>query len=949
MLRSAKRFPPWLLLAAGTVLLCIAAAWPGSEVRPVAAAPPRVPALEVSLPAVQDTWLDEENPAANHGTEIILSAGRTDSRTPVDHLALLQFDLAALPAQAEVTGAELRVQQSAADGASSIALRPEVILEAWDEAVITWENPVASEPRGDAATLLDANSGLKSLDVTQIVQAWAAGDFANNGLLLRLEGSALGTRTLASREQSGAAPQLVVTYTLSGPTATPTVTPSRTPTPTRTPTATPTRTPTATATQPSIKVADIAITSLEVTQGIQDLRQSVRLVADKRTYVRLHVRSKWGGMTWGSARLTLYRNNGQVTLKPKTLPGMSGGYLAFLPAPDRGALGQSFLFELPSGWRSGAMTIKGQVLLPPGVGDGSPADNEMSLNVLFEEVPPLKLTIYRVGYKKGNAYYYPGTLDAVMLWSWLRRAWPVSGVTLKLGTTAYGSMWSVTDNNGGKAMILPNCGSVNSRLHTLSGGLIALPIGGVRAYGMVSDEHAFMRGCSGVPSGVASGPTGPDSTWDLDGSYGDWYGGHELGHSLGRRHVACTGDEAKPDGNYPFPFGWISNATTGKDAYFGFDWSNSALYPPFWSDVMSYCDREWVSEYTYEAIMNRLQSEAAAGAAAQSAGLTAQSSWPAAPLADPPRLSVRGVIDTASGAAALEPLMPFWPAATPLAPQPGPYTLVLRGAAGELARIPFTPQTLEAGPPLTPGAAREVEYLLVDEVISAPAGLLSVTVEGPGGAMGSISAGAAAPSVTILAPTPGAQLSGDAITVTWSAADADGDPLAFTLLYSIDDGATWRVADAGLEGASTAIARGNLVASGLARFLVLASDGIHTAVADMSGPFSLANEGPTAEILEPGSDITIYRGQTLALDAFAYDADVGTLDGEQVQWTSNLAGPLGSGSQLSIEWLPVGVHTISVTAEDAEGETGVDGVTVTVIEGPAVALPGFLHLPIVVR
>src|SRR5207253_648247 len=54
-------------------------------------------------------------------------------------------------------------------------------------------------------------------------------------------------------------------------------------------------------------------------------------------------------------------------------------------------------------------------------------------------------------------------------------------------------------------------------------------------YGMVEDTAGFMRGCGELPGFVASGPNGSgDFGWDKDGSYGDWYGGHELGHTYDR-------------------------------------------------------------------------------------------------------------------------------------------------------------------------------------------------------------------------------------------------------------------------------------------------------------------------------------------------------------------------------------------------------------------------------
>ena len=75
-----------------------------------------------------------------------------------------------------------------------------------------------------------------------------------------------------------------------------------------------------------------------------------------------------------------------------------------------------------------------------------------------------------------------------------------------------------------------------------------------------------MRGCAGVPStpdptAVGSGSNGHrDMGVDFDGSYGDWYGGHEIGHTFGRKHPGFCGETQDDLANYPFPNGQLSNA-----------------------------------------------------------------------------------------------------------------------------------------------------------------------------------------------------------------------------------------------------------------------------------------------------------------------------------------------------------------------------------------------------
>ncbi len=98
------------------------------------------------------------------------------------------------------------------------------------------------------------------------------------------------TSTLVVGLQQRAFPFRVV-----APTSTPTSSPTLTPTPAPTPTA----------------PLNLIAGRLEVTQGVQDLNNSVRPVKDKRTCVRLYVRST-GGWYWAFARLRVRRGTQSV-------------------------------------------------------------------------------------------------------------------------------------------------------------------------------------------------------------------------------------------------------------------------------------------------------------------------------------------------------------------------------------------------------------------------------------------------------------------------------------------------------------------------------------------------------------------------------------------------------------------------------------------------------------
>ena len=66
---------------------------------------------------------------------------------------------------------------------------------------------------------------------------------------------------------------------------------------------------------------------------------------------------------------------------------------------------------------------------------------------------------------------------------------------------------------------------------------------------------------------------------------------HEVGHTLGRDHVACSGEEANPDPYYPY-----SGGVTGS---IGWDQNTGELRPADWVDFMTYCTPKFVSDYGF--------------------------------------------------------------------------------------------------------------------------------------------------------------------------------------------------------------------------------------------------------------------------------------------------------------------------------------------------------------
>jgi hypothetical protein len=244
----------------------------------------------------------------------------------------------------------------------------------------------------------------------------------------------------------------------------------------------------------------------------------------------------------------------------------------------------------------------------------------------FVTASPLRIKLIRLRYKTTSpaGTHIASATDLALINSWLKRAYPVAEVISSVSTVD-ANFGPPFDRENPVTHESNDCNDANAQVSAIRN----LDISGnadkrTHYYGLVADSGGFMRGCANAipaganPAAVASGPCGPgDFGWDTDGSYGDWYTGHELGHTFGRKHIGACG-ETPDDPAYPFPKGQLSKA---DGAFVGLDVGDAALNLPMvalpgtmWHDVMTYCQRQWLSSYTYEAIRKRLLKEDALGA-----------------------------------------------------------------------------------------------------------------------------------------------------------------------------------------------------------------------------------------------------------------------------------------------------------------------------------------------
>jgi hypothetical protein len=252
------------------------------------------------------------------------------------------------------------------------------------------------------------------------------------------------------------------------------------------------------------------------------------------------------------------------------------------------------------------------------------------VTVEFKETPPLVVRVVGFRYKGSTGEFVePDAIHFAYLRSYLERAYPVARVEWSqividadfappfIDSDGPGPMTSITVN-AQLAAIRTSEENLQAAFDAADGSLIPFNAR-THYYGLVADNgnRDFMQGMAAVapvqprPDTVACGPAGalsPRFPWDTDASFADWYGAHELGHTFGRNH---PGDA---DPAFPYRDGQI-----GDDAndYIGFDVGDETLNLPMQAlpgkihhDVMTHKDRLWLSDYTYEAIWERLIEEA---------------------------------------------------------------------------------------------------------------------------------------------------------------------------------------------------------------------------------------------------------------------------------------------------------------------------------------------------
>lgn len=213
----------------------------------------------------------------------------------------------------------------------------------------------------------------------------------------------------------------------------------------------------------------------------------------------------------------------------------------------------------------------------------------------------------------------------------------------------------------------------------------------------------------------------------------------------------------------------------------------------------------------------------------------------------------------------------------------------------------------------------------------------SVEVKSGNIVLGTLDASSAAPVVSIVLPAAGTEINTEVVDVSWDGTDADGDVITYSVYYT-PDGSNWRGLVNNTSDSEIKVSKSQLTASNNGSLMVVASDGLNStrSVLDL---IVIGNNKPDVDVVSPTNAQAFSGVQSVFLSANAEDREDGPLDGQSVQWVSDLDGALGAGASLQFlaSDLTEGQHTITVTATDSEGAMTAALVTVNISRLPVIA------------
>lgn len=655
----------------------------------------------------------------------------------------------------------------------------------------------------------------------------------------------------------------------------------------------------------------VRLLGMEITQATQNSINSVPLVREKPTLVRLYFSTIGGGPDISSARGDLegYKQGGNTPFLAQSLGTTTITSSTSLGARRNSLTGSMNFLLSPDFYGPGLLNFRVLRLYVDAPGGATlTCVGCQNWTAQFPDMPRLNLVVQPYDYLKSSK-----TADV--------------GASLMNGLRFFNNVYPLKgdfpiDDSGIRLILLPTIplpfdlpdenDRVLCQLQQILDDLKSQPGSGVPPDAYILGVGPSGAGVADFNSKVAYGDSRAiqDTALPTDP---EWYGtvwAQELGHAFGLHHVSTSHDEEPPtDPNFPNPHGGIGEpgVAIGTEGWNG----TPFLIPPgspmtggtHAHDFMSYGTpkdgpdhtNSWVSPYVYTKLRQRILA---------SIPITMSALAPAP--AD--KLVVSGIID-AHGRVTLFPFRNVHTSFRKGSGESGSLTIhLIDGVGRTLSSYQFEPQYA------VPGNGSNF-----NEFVPWIAGTHMITLSRGKTVLATRTVSSAKPIVSAVRARAGK--SGRMVSVSWRGTDSDGDKLSYTVLYNSGLDRRWVPVAIDIPGNSMQLNASFLPRSPRARFRVRASDGVNSSEAD-SPIIGLGSSPPQPAILN------VRQGQNLAerslrLEGAAYDPIDGLLAAGRLRWSSDRDGALGTGRVLIARRISSGRHVITLTATNKRGMSAV--------------------------
>jgi hypothetical protein len=637
---------------------------------------------------------------------------------------------------------------------------------------------------------------------------------------------------------------------------------------------------------------------------------AVPLIADKMLIVRVYVDcTTFSGPPKPATVTGKLSYAGHADLTPINGPIPSAPSSAI----NRGDPNQTLNFRVPAADCTGTVTFTAQVFDPAHPSDPASSSAPVSIMASFNTVPQVRVHGILIHYTGKDAQANPtdiaapSGLDLVNTLVYVGKTYPISGFTYTAcDVVAFNGDLTVSGGGG--------CGTGwNQLFNTLwnmraattpdaSGNrdvFVGLLPAGVPTSGV--------SGCGG--SGVAIAYIGGGSVF-----------AQEIGHAFGRAHAPC-GNPGGPDPNYP-TYNSYPSASIGE---FGVDTSTMQIFNPASTyDFMSYCGPVWVSPYTYVGLENSIVS-GLGGAAAH-----------------PDRAGSRLVAGEylflnyrmhRSGKVVLLNSFRVYTSAPPM--ETGEPTNVGCDLVAEDGEVLYSHRCRIINPHMDADGV----YVDFHEAMRLDGWKDKIH------AIAFTREGTVTDTVKVDTPAPDVEITGikqvqrrpELRRLEWRVKDAKRvagsaqHPVHFLVRYSRDGGASWRTVAADLIDPHHVVNLDLLPGgAGPCVFQVIASAGIRSSVATTE-PLEVPPKPRKAYILSPAHlGMSFKQGEEVVLLGGGFSPDFETTNFEEVVWTSDRDGVVGTGYQVITHTLSPGQHRIGIDFPDGLGGEASASVFVTI-------------------